>query len=117
VLGGLELDPGPLALTDPRHHALLAHRHREPVHGGARRGREHVTGVDRAGAVVLVALLHGHVRDDADDVDLDARREQRQAVEPRVAALDEEVGGERAVRGGLGRLRGAGVGGQQQQCE
>jgi hypothetical protein len=74
---------------------LVADRHAQAVHRRARAGREDVARVDRAPAVVRVDLRDADVRDHARDGDVDVGGFEREAVDERIAAFDEEVRRER----------------------
>jgi hypothetical protein len=79
-----------LTFLDRRHDAHVAHGHRHAVDRGARRRRKHVAGVQRPLAAILVDLPHGDVGDHAGNRDVDARVLERQAIDGRIAAVDEK---------------------------
>ena len=122
------LAPRLLLLLDHALDLAIAHDHVEGVHGGVLGEREHVDPLDPLLGGVLEGLGDPCASDDAGDLDLDERLEQRGALQP-IAAADQEAPGLDLVEchgrteldgraaGPFGDDHGDGNGGEEEESE
>jgi len=106
ALRGVVLDARRLLLLDARRQQPLAQAHRHRMHRGLRRTGKDVARLDRPLALVAVVLGHRHIGDHAGDAHVHRGGLQRQAVEPGLVAVHEEVRAFGGCRVGVVGLRG-----------
>ncbi len=92
LLRGVVVDARLLLLADLRGDQAVGQAHVETADRGLGRAGEHVLRLDRSRALVAVGLRDPDVGDHARHLHVDFRALERQAVDRRVVALDEEVG-------------------------